>query len=136
MAATLTVDKVNTRHLTGLRLVTGTLAFDSSYPTGGEAISLPLNEVKGMFIENKSGYMFEYDRINKKVKAFHPRAAIANTLAASVDAGATSVTSTAANGAIITLSGVAGVAAGPGAEVPNLTDLSALTDVGFLAWGW
>jgi len=30
MAATVTIDKVNTRHLTGLRIVTGTIAFDSS----------------------------------------------------------------------------------------------------------
>lgn len=121
-----------------MRQIMGTMDFDRSYPTGGEALpsTFPLTTIKGMKIETKSGYMFECDRSAKKIKAFHPRAAITNTLAASVNAGATSVTSTAANGAIITLSGNAGVAAGPGAEVPNLTNLSALTGVGFIAWGW
>lgn len=69
--ATLNVDKVNTRQLTGVRLVTGTIDFDSSYPTGGESISIPLNEVKGMLIENKSGYVFQYDRANKKILAYY-----------------------------------------------------------------
>jgi len=134
--AIVNLDRVQTRRLYGLRLVTGTIDFDSSYPTGGEAIELPLNDVKGMFIENKAGYVFEYDRTNKKVKAFTPTAAIANTLSASVDAGATAVTSTAANGSIITLSGQAGIPATPASEVTNGTDLSSLTGVAFFAWGW
>lgn len=102
--ATLNIDKVNTRQLTGVRLVTGTIDFDSSYPTGGEAISLPLNEVKGMLIENKAGYVFQYDRTNKKILAYY----------ADYDA--------VADGALI--------------QVPDTTNLSALTGVAFLAWGW
>ncbi|MFA5383992.1 MAG: hypothetical protein WC364_04910 [Eubacteriales bacterium] len=102
--ATLNVDKVNTRQLNGVRLVTGTIDFDSNYQTGGESISVPLNEVKGMLIENKSGFVFQYDRTNKKVLAYW----------ADYDA----VT----DEALI--------------QVANTTNLSTLTGVAFLAWGW
>ncbi len=120
-----------------LRILTGKFDFDNNYPTGGEAMDLTryFSQVLGVQFETKAGYIFEYDYAAGKVKALTPRAAIANTLAASVDAGATAVTSTAANGAIVTLAGVAGVAAGPGAEVANATDLSALVGVRFIAWG-
>jgi len=102
--ATLNIQKVHTRQLTGVRLVMGTIGFDSSYPTGGEAIDLPLNEVNGMLIENKAGYSFEYDRTNKKIKAYQYN--------------------------------YPGAAAGPATEVPNATDLSTITGVAFIAWGW
>jgi hypothetical protein len=102
--ATLNIDRVQTRRLFGLRLVTGTISMSNSYTTGGEAINLPLTEVKGMVIENKGGYMFEYDRANKKVKAYQFDYAAAS--------------------------------AGPAVEVPAATNLSALTGIAFLAWGW
>jgi hypothetical protein len=102
--ATLNIDKVTTRQLSGVRLAMGTIDFGSSYPTGGESISLPLSEVKGILIENKAGYVFQYDRDNKKVLAYY----------ADYDA--------AADGALV--------------QVANETNLSALTDVAFLAWGW
>ncbi len=70
MAATLNNIKVHTRQLTGRRLVTGSIDFDNSYPTGGEAIGLPLSEVLGMIAEPKNGYVFQYDRTSKKLKAF------------------------------------------------------------------
>lgn len=144
--ATLNVNKVNTRHLTGLRLVTGTIDFDASYPTGGEAISLPLSEVNGMLIENKAGYSFEYDRVNKKVKAFTPTVQHTHDLlltggqaagdALQQLAGVVGKTAagnvTAAGGA----SNIQNKAAAAASEVANATDLSALTGVAFLAWGW
>ena len=104
MPATLTVNKAHTRNLTGMRLVEGTISLAVGYLTNGEPISLSLNEVRGMVIENKAGYIFEYDRTNKKLKAFR--------------------------------FDYAAGAAGPAAEVPNATDLSALADIAFLAWGW
>ena len=106
------------------------VAMSNSYPTGGEPITpaeLGLGRVDFVLPSTAASYMFEFDHTNSKLKAIHPRAAIANTLAASVNAGATTVTSTAANGAIVALSGVAGVAAGAGAEVANATNLSAVT---------
>ncbi len=132
-----------------IKLLTGSIAFDNSYPTGGEAMDLSkfFKNLLGVFFETKSGYIFEYDYTNKKVKALYPRAAITSTLAVATPAlahtaGGTAVTSTAATmpdhaaGAACTITGVAGVAAGAGAEVPDTTDLSALTGVRFLAWGY
>jgi len=54
-------------------IVTGKISFDSSYPTGGESLDLTdrLQTVLAVFIENKSGYIFEYDYTNKKVKAYY-----------------------------------------------------------------
>ena len=49
------------------------VAFDSSYPTGGEPLSLSnlgLSEVDIVLISQKSGYMLEYDYTNKKVLAY------------------------------------------------------------------
>ena len=88
MAATLTIKKVHTRRLTGQRLVTGLIDFGDSYPTGGEAISLPLSEVEGMTVETKYGYIFSYNRDTAKVLAYHPRASrVAHTHAVALDGG-------------------------------------------------
>jgi hypothetical protein len=128
-----------------------------------ESPSHGLSRIDVLLPSPKSGYFFEYDYANEKLKAMHPRAAIADSLAIAdhaatvhtvtdtlvIDTGATSVTSTAANGDIIggsiavadhpaeahSISGVAGVAAGPGEEVPNLTDLSGVTGVRILVIG-
>ena len=93
--------KVHTRRLAmGVKFVTGSLAFDSSYPTGGEAITpsteFGLSEVYGVIFDNQLGYAFAYDYASNKVLAY--------TTA--------------------------------GAQVANETNLSALNNVKFLAWGW
>ena len=49
----------------------GTLAFDSSYPLGGESLTFD-HELKHIEIEPQGGYTFEYDHTNKKVKVFRP----------------------------------------------------------------
>lgn len=110
--------------------VAASITFDDSYPTGGEALAASafgLNEVTLMLCETASGYMFQYDYANAKLKAYYPRAAVSGTLAADVAEGATPVTSSAANGAIVTLTGNPAVAAGAGAEVTNATNLSSVT---------
>lgn len=90
-----------------LRIITGQIDFDSSYPTGGEAMDLssyfPV-ALKAVFIENKAGYVFAYDYANKKVLAYY----------ADYDA--------VADGALI--------------QVANTTDLSAVVDVRFMAIGY
>ena len=51
------------------------LAFDSSYPTGGESLGLAGRGFEGLtraIIEPKMGYTFEYDHTNNKVKVFAP----------------------------------------------------------------
>lgn len=83
-------------------LITGVIALDSSYPTGGEAITIADAEyVQYFHAPNLSGYSFEYDRANAKLKVF--RGDNANAAAA------------------------------PSVEVANAVDLSALTDVRFIA---
>jgi len=131
-----------------IRQTIATINFDSSYPTGGEPLSarnLALGVVDNLQVFPKNGYIFEYDYTNSKLKAYHPRAAITNTLAVSTPvlahaSGATAVTSSAATvpnhtAAACTITGVAGIAAGVGTEVPNTTDLSALTNVRIVAMG-
>jgi len=150
MALTVTLDTPHAERISrNLGILIGTITFDSSYPTGGEpltpAITGQFMTLLRMTFDQRGGYLFEFDRANKKVKVLHPRAAIASTLAVSTpalahEAGATTVTSTAATmpshaAASCTISGVAGVAAGAGAEVPNGTNLSALTGVSFIAVG-
>ena len=122
-------------------MIVADIALSNSYPTGGEAVTAQqfgLNVLDFVLPSPAAGYMFEFDHANSKLKAFNPRAAIANTLAVTTPAlshaaGATAVTSSAATvpdhaaGAACTVTGVAGVAAGPGAEVANATDLSAVT---------
>ena len=48
----------------------GTLAFDSSYPTGGESLTasnVGLSRIEEMLLQPKSGYSFEFDHDNDKV---------------------------------------------------------------------
>jgi hypothetical protein len=122
-------------------VVVADVAFDASYPTGGEALTAQqfgLAVLDFVLPSPAAGYIFEFNHIASKLKAFNPRAAIANTLAVATPAlahaaGATTVTSTAATipdhaaGVACTVTGVAGVAAGPGAEVADTTNLSAVT---------
>lgn len=89
-----------------LAIVEGSLDFDTSYPTGGESISDIFNnfvKLSVLLIAPQSGYVFETDYTNKKVKVMY-----ANYPAA-------------AAGALI--------------EVPNGTNLSALTSVKYVAVG-
>jgi hypothetical protein len=78
----------------------GEIAFDSSYPTGGEEVPKNMlkyvKNVKYVFIQPIKGYTFSYDATNKKIIAY----------------------STAAT------------------EVADKTDLSALTAVPVMIWGY
>lgn len=51
-----------------------TIAFDSSYPTGGEAIApaakFGLQKVNMVITQPKSGYTFEYDYTNDKLLVY------------------------------------------------------------------
>ena len=89
-----------------LKILTGSIAFDGEYPTGGEPMDISdmFTSLKAVFFESKGGYVFEYDYGNKKVKAM-----VGN------NDNATD---------------------GPLVEVANETDLSALTAVKFLAVGY
>jgi len=48
------------------------ITFDASYPTGGEALDLTayVNNIETAMVETSGGFVFGYDRTNKKLKAF------------------------------------------------------------------
>lgn len=108
MALTVSLDIPKVERISrNLGILTGTIAFDSSYPTGGESAS----DITGYFktclrlvCDSKGGYIFTWDKSNGKIKAF-------NTT--DVDAASDA----------------------PGPEVGNGTDLSSLTGVSFIAVG-
>jgi hypothetical protein len=89
-----------------LKILTGSIAFDDSYPTGGESMDISdmFNSLNIVLFESKAGYVFEYDYGNKKVK--------------------------------VMMGNNDGAADGPMVEVANETNLSALTAVKFLAVGY
>src|SRR4051812_23133924 len=56
-----------------IRCVLGTYAFDSSYPTGGEAFTpatVGLTAINFALFSPTSGYTFEFDHTNNKVIAY------------------------------------------------------------------
>lgn len=71
MAASVVVE--NTISLGGTaKIYTGTIDFDSSYPTGGEAIDATANERLDVLIaSSKSGYVFSWDAANQKLLAYY-----------------------------------------------------------------
>ena len=89
----------------------GTVAFDSSYPTGGEAFNAEsetgFSDVFAVQVLPKAGYTFEYvdsaTAANRKIKAYW--------VDTSVDGAAQ-------------------------AEVADTTDLSAVTGVRVIVWGY
>lgn len=56
------------------RIATGTISFDSSYPTDGESFTLSQlgfgSQLYHLNVSPKSGYVFEVDYTNKKLKAY------------------------------------------------------------------
>lgn len=75
MAVTMTKDvkltpaEFKTLLARGSKFWSGTITPDSAYPIGGESISLPFTP-DGVLVEPVSGYTFEYDHTNAKLKAF------------------------------------------------------------------
>lgn len=53
------------------KIYTGTIAMDSSYPTGGEAIDISGNErFDHLDAVSTSGYVFSWDAANQKLLAY------------------------------------------------------------------
>ena len=61
------------------RIKRGTIAFDSSYPTGGEALDLlgatGLTRIDRVQINPRFGYVFTWDYVNSKMLAYQQSAA-------------------------------------------------------------
>lgn len=70
----LTVEQLGRTNVSGNRhTVALKITFDSSYPTGGEALDLTayVANIEGVSVEESGGYVFQYDRSNKKLKAYN-----------------------------------------------------------------
>ena len=160
MALTVTLSGDWMESIGSRRAVNATIAFDSSYPTGGESLTaanLGLGVLDKVEIESKSGYTFSYDYTNSKVLAYVSGAVAAHTHDLKIIGGqaaagtaATAYYATdifgkeaATNATIVgadsaTKGGVvsgAAVSAGALAEVADTTNLSTLTGVRVRAYG-
>lgn len=70
MAAVATLTKSH-KLASGFTLYVGSIALDSSYPTGGEAVDLSFNERLDVLIcENNTGYQFDWDPDNQKLVVY------------------------------------------------------------------
>ena len=128
----LTVTILDTTVFGNKRVVFASVDFDSSYHAGGESLQasdVGLKAIDFLQATPKSGYLFEYDYTNQKLKAMYPTKSQSSNLAATVtitnatgdgDAGTYDVNFTGEKGA---------VDAGPAEEVADGTDLSSLTGV-------
>lgn len=124
------------------RIVTGTMDFDSSYPTGGEpltASTIGLGTVDFIVIQTTSGLMFEYNYSGALVLAYLIGVRTGNTSVASagVTTGALLEDSADAETVARLLGTAVNVTYNLGylKEVPSTTNLSAITGVRFMAIG-
>jgi len=128
----LTISVVERTVFGNKRIVIADVDFDDSYPTGGESLQasdVGLKAIDFLQAAPKSGYIFEYDYSNEKLKVFYPTKSQESNLAATV-----TVTDTTGDGDSgtfdVSFSGEKGaVDAGPAEEVADTADLSSLTDV-------
>ncbi len=130
ITVTLTVPRVE-RMTRNLGIILGTVAFDSSYPTGGEDctdITKYFSSMKHLHMESV-GYFFNFDYTNSKIKVYVP----VNITAGSGSAGANNYIIGISSLLEIDGSGTAFQVAA--AEVLNTTDLSGITAARFIAIG-
>ena len=109
MALTITFDMPRPQRMTkDFSMLSGSIAFDTSYPTGGEAATLItkyFTTVKRLILDaGGTGYVVSYDAANDKIMAWY----------ADYDA--------VADGILI--------------QIPDTTDISAITAANFLAIGF
>jgi len=111
------------------RGVVADVAMDSSYPTDGEALTpqqFGLTVLNFVLPSPASGYLFEFDHANSKLKAFTPTSlSMAGTAGT---AGANNTVMKVSDTAIgVSGTGTAAAVKNAATEVANATDLSAVT---------
>jgi hypothetical protein len=120
-----------------IKVKTGTITFDTSYPTNGEvltALNLGFStSVEVLVAAPAGGLIFEYDKTNSKLKAFYPTGGGATPAAlaapaVTVPTGATAVESSAAQPNLVETAGIA-------KEVGDTTDLATIVTT-FVAFGY
>lgn len=120
------------------RFVSGLITFDSSYPTGGEALvpnDVSLHTIETISFENTGGFNFEYDYSGQKVLVRVPGIAIAAAGAATLDDYALTGTGASTARSIgLDNASTSPVRFGAQQEVANTTDLSTIT-TRFRAYG-
>lgn len=62
---------INSAIARGMNIEVGTIAFDSSYPTGGEALSFEGFTPTAVMVQSSGGYVFSWDSTNAKVLAYY-----------------------------------------------------------------
>lgn len=67
----LTLANESNQYFGNLRAYVAAITFDSSYATGGEALTAPFGTVLCALAEQSGGYSFEYDTTNQKLKAYY-----------------------------------------------------------------
>lgn len=121
-------------------VVVADVTFDDSYPTGGEALTAQqfgLTVLDFVLPSPASGYLFEFDHANKKLKAFTPTVQHTHDLLLTggqaagdaIQVNATVVGKTAA-GNVTAAGGVSNIqnkTAAAATEVADTTNLSAVT---------
>lgn len=120
------------------RIRTFDVAFDASYPTGGESLTasdLSMCSITHLAATGEAGFIFEYDYSGSKLKVLYPTAnqAVAAGGANQPDVSGGAATATAVDAITPTVTVPAGfrseVDHSIGEEVENTANLAALTDV-------
>lgn len=124
-----------------LRIVAGTIDFDSSYPTGGEpltAANIGLGSIQMILFQQTKGIVYEYDFTNNKVLAYVPGVTVGAAGAVTLDdfplSGVGSTTTTSVS--LTSTGGSATHRFGVMKEVGSTEDLSSIVGVRFVAFGF
>lgn len=131
---------INRRNVVGHQtIVTGTIAFDASYPTGGEsftAADLGLRTIDLMLVQSTAGLVYNYDYTNSKLLAYSQGflvgAAGSETLD---DFPVTAGVGVTADTHLSLKAGSATVSVGALKEIPNTNSLASVTNVRYIAFG-
>jgi len=121
-------------------IVTGTIAFDSSYPTGGESFAasdLGLRTIDLMLFQSGTkGLAFEYDYTNSKVLAY-AQGAVVGAAGAQIldDFPITAGPGVTADTHLSLKAGSATIGFGSLVQVASTNDLSTITGVRYVAFG-
>lgn len=118
-----TVAVVNRSKMNSLHFVVADITLDNSYITGGEPVppeQLGFHTIDFLSPAQTAGYTFEFDHVNKKLKAFYGTNGY--TLAAHSHSENTAAAYT--QNATTATAGAVSITAAPGSEVPNATNLS------------
>jgi hypothetical protein len=133
MALTISLDMPKKERIgRSMYLLSGTIAFDDDYQTGGmdaSGITKYFKNCLRLICDGRSGYIFEFDKSNKKIKVFHPTRINAASGTVNDSLGfATGENTLNAENAARDISNA-------GKEVAASTNLSSLTGVSFIAIG-